>query len=363
MNTATATGLHFHPLTVKRVEPDTEDAVVVSFHVPEPLRESFRFTQGQYLTLRRSIGGEDVRRSYSICAGVDDGELRVGIRKLAGGRFSSWAHAELKAGDTLEAIPPQGHFHAPLDAAARRHYLGIAAGSGITPVLSILKTVLAREPHSRFTLIYGNRSQRSTMFKEELEDLKNRHLTRLALFNLFSREHVDAPLASGRITETKLSEFLGPLVDPQGIDHAFVCGPHGMIEAAESALRRAGVPEERIHVERFGVPPQDPARTHPAAPGDQPQARITVVRDGLQREVSFEQGDASVLDALCRSGLDVPYSCKSGVCATCRARLLEGQVRMDRVFALEKADRDAGFILTCQAHPLTPAVKVSFDAR
>jgi ring-1,2-phenylacetyl-CoA epoxidase subunit PaaE len=356
-------GLHFHPLRVAAVQADAGDAVIVTFEVPAPLREAFRFTQGQYLTLRRTLGGEEVRRSYSICAGLDDGALRVGIRRVPGGRFSHWAATALAPGEVIEAIPPQGHFHAPLEPGRARHHLGIAAGSGITPVLSILRTVLAREPLSRFTLVYGNRTQASTMFKEELEDLKNRHLARLAMFPLFSREQVDAPLSAGRITETKLSEFLGPLVDPAGIDEAYVCGPHGMIEAAESALHRAGVAPQRVHVERFGVPAGDPARTHEPQPGDRAEARITVIRDGVQREVDYHAGDGSLLEALGRSGLDIPYSCKSGVCATCRARLVAGEVRMDRSFALEPADREAGFVLTCQSHPLTPAVTVSFDAR
>jgi ring-1,2-phenylacetyl-CoA epoxidase subunit PaaE len=354
--------LHFHPLRVKNVEPDTDEALLVSFDVPAALRDDFRFEPGQYLTLRKEVDGIDLRRSYSICSGTDDAALRVGIRHVPGGVFSGWAHAELKAGDSIDVIAPQGHFHTPFDAAAHRHLLGIAGGSGITPILAIMKTLLAREPGSRFTLIYGNRSQKSTMFKEELEDLKNRYLTRLSLFHVFSREDIDAPLASGRITPEKLAQIIGPLVDPAGIDLAFVCGPHGMNEGAEAALRAAGVPAECIRIERFGVP-DGAAAVHRVLPGDVPQARITVLRDGLKREVAFRVGDASILDAMCSAGMEVPYSCKSGVCSTCRARLLEGQVRMDRNFALEKSDLDAGFVLCCQAHPLTPDVVLSFDDR
>jgi ring-1,2-phenylacetyl-CoA epoxidase subunit PaaE len=354
--------LHFHPLRVQRVEADTDEAMVVSFEVPAALRDAFRFVPGQYLTLRKEVGGADLRRSYSICSGADDGSLRVGIRRVPGGAFSGWAHAALQAGDQIEVIAPQGHFTTRFEPTARRHLLGIAGGSGITPILAILKTVLAREPGSRFTLIYGNRAQKSTMFKEELEDLKNRYLTRLSLFHVFSREDIDAPLASGRITPEKLADFLGPLIDPASIDEAFVCGPHGMNEGAEAALRAAGVPAARIHVERFGVPDDSPA-AHRALPGDAPQARITVLRDGLKREVEFRHGDASILEAMTNAGMDVPYSCKSGVCSTCRARLLEGEVRMDRNFALEKSDLDAGFVLCCQAHPLTPTVLLSFDDR
>ena len=357
------TSLHFHPLRVREVQPDTDEAVIVSFDVPEPLRKTFHFTPGQYLTLRSMVEGEDLRRSYSICAGADDGALRVGVRLLPGGVFSQWVNASLKVGDTVQVFPPQGHFHAPPAAAGRRHFLGIAAGSGITPILSIMKTALAREPESRFTLIYGNRRQASTMFREELEDLKNRYLTRLSLHHVFSREQQDSPLAAGRISKAKLAEFLGPLIDPQGIAEVFVCGPYEMNDEAEAALLEAGVASERIHIERFGAPPAGGAPLHPVLAGDAAQARVTLIRDGQQREIDFMAGDPSILDAAARAGLDVPFSCKSGVCSTCRAKLIEGEVRMDRNFALEKRELAAGFILTCQSHPLTERVTISFDDR
>lgn len=354
---------HFHELRVSTVEPDSDEAVVVSFDVPDELRETFAFEPGQYLTLRTRVGGEDLRRSYSICAGADDGELRVGVRLLPEGVFSRWVHDELKVGDALQVFPPQGHFRIPFDAAARRHVLGIAAGSGITPILSIMKSLLAREPASRFTLIYGNRRQASTMFREEIEDLKNRYLTRLALHHVFSREPQDAAIFEGRLDGEKLAAFLGPLIDPKGIDEAFICGPYEMNNEAEAALRAAGVPPERIHVERFGAPPLGAAPAHPVLAGDAPLARVTVIRDGQRREIEFTAADPSLLDAAARAGIDVPFSCKSGVCSTCRARLLEGEVRMDRNFALEPHEVAAGFILTCQAHPLTERVVVSFDDR
>jgi len=357
--------LHFHPLRVARVTPDTDEAVVIDFEVPPDLREAFAFEPGQYLTLRHDIDGEDLRRSYSICAGLDDGRLRVGVRAVPGGRFSTWLHRGLAAGDTLQVLPPQGRFRTVPQPERARHVLGIAAGSGITPILAIAKTVLAREPRSRVTLIYGNRTQRSTMFKEELEDLKNRHLTRLVLHHVFSQEDTDAPLASGRLDEAGLARFLGPLVDPAGIDEAFVCGPFGMNEAAEAALRTAGVPAERIHVERFGAPLADAreAQRHAPAPGDAPRATLSVVRDGLTSEVPYRDGHGSVLDAIAAMGLEAPYSCKSGVCATCRCKVTEGRVRMDRNFALSAEEVAAGFVLSCQAHPLTERVTVSFDER
>jgi ring-1,2-phenylacetyl-CoA epoxidase subunit PaaE len=356
-------GLHFHPLRVRDVRRDTDDAVVVTFDVPDAERGTFRFAPGQYLTVRSPAAGADVRRSYSICAAAGE-PLRVGVRRVPGGAFSTWLHEHLRAGDTLEVMEPQGRFGAALQGRPE-HVLAIAGGSGITPILSIVKTLLEADPATRVTLLYGNRTAASTMFKEELEDLKNRYLTRLAIHPVFSREQVDAPLQAGRLDRERIGLFLRTLVDPSTIDHAFVCGPHAMNDEAEAALRKAGVADDRIHVERFGIPPEarpagDP---HAAQPGDADAARVTVIRDGLTREIAFGKGDPSILEAAARAGMDVPYSCKSGVCATCRARLLEGQVRMDRNFALEKADLAAGFILTCQAHPLTERVVVSFDER
>lgn len=358
----------FHDLTVRRIEPDTAEAVIVSFDVPPPLRQTYAFTQGQYLTLRKTLDGEDLRRSYSICAGVDDGELRVGVRKVAGGRFSIWINESLRPGDTVAVMAPQGRFFVPLDPAARRHHVGIAGGSGITPILSIMKTVLAREPRSRFTLIYGNRKLASTMFKEELEDLKNRYMTRLVLHHVFSDEPTDAPLNRGLMNRDKIAEFLAGVLPAGAIDHVYICGPYTMNDEAEAALLTTGVPEDRIHIERFGVAPGSGqsaggAVMHEAQPGDAEHAKIVIIRDGLKREIDFQKEQPSILDAAGAAGLEVPFSCTSGVCGTCRARLLEGQVRMERNFALDKKEVAAGFILACQAHPVTPRVVLSFDDR
>ena len=357
----------FHPLRVRSVQPDTSEAVIVSFDVPEELRPVFGFTQGQYLTLRKKIGGEDLRRSYSICAGVDDGELRVGVRKVAGGVFSNWINEQLKPGDTISVMAPQGRFFVPIEPQLRRHHLGIAGGSGITPILSIMKTVLGREPGSRFTLIYGNRRLKSTMFKEELEDLKDRYLSRLVIHHVFSDEHTDADINRGVMNRDKIAEFLTGLVPADTIDHAYICGPFQMNDEAEAALLGAGVPEERIHIERFGIAQSGAAQVgavvHHAQPGDAAQARITIIRDGLRREIGFSREQASILDAASDAGLEVPFSCTSGVCGTCRAKLVEGQVRMERNFALDKKEVAAGFVLTCQAHPTTERVVLSFDQR
>ena len=354
------TDLHFHPLRVRDVRPDAEDALVVTFDVPEAERDRFRFAAGQYLTLRRP--GAELRRSYSICAAPGE-SLRVGVRRVPGGAFSGWLHTALAPGDTLEAMEPQGRFGAAL---ARRphHVLAVAGGSGITPILSIVKAVLEDDPGARVTLLYGNRNAASTMFKEELEDLKNRHLARLAVHAVFSRESVDSPIAGGRLDAERIASFLRLAGGVECIDEAFICGPHAMNDEVEAALKALGLAPGRIHVERFGIPPgAEAAALHEPQAGDATGARIAIVRDGLTREVAFTAADQSILAAASRAGLDVPYSCKSGVCATCRARVLEGQVRMDRNFALEKDDLDAGFVLTCQAHPLTDRVVVSFDER
>jgi ring-1,2-phenylacetyl-CoA epoxidase subunit PaaE len=358
--------LHFHSLRVKSVRPESEEAVVVSFDVPPELADEFRFTHGQHLTLRHTLEGVEHRRSYSICAGVDDGELRVAVRKVPGGVFSTWLNEQLQPGDTLQVLAPEGRFFVPLAPSDARHYLGIAGGSGITPILSILKSVLGAEPKSTFTLVYGNRRQRSTMFTEELEDLKNRYLARLTLHMVFSQEPTDLPLYSGRLDRAKIGEFLATLVDPERIDHAFVCGPHGVNDEAEAALRAAGIAPERIHIERFGIPDESGPGKRPVQPpraGDAADARVTIIRDGVAREIDFHAEQGNVLDAAAAAGLEVPFSCKSGVCCTCRAKLLEGEVRMERNFALEKHEVEAGFVLTCQSHPLSERVVLSFDER
>jgi ring-1,2-phenylacetyl-CoA epoxidase subunit PaaE len=356
----------FHPLRVRSVEPDTAEAVIVCFEVPMELRETFGFIQGQYLTLRKRIDGQDLRRSYSICAGLDDGELRVGVRRVQGGTFSNWINTSLKAGDTIHVMAPQGRFFVPLDPAAHRHYVGVAGGSGITPILSIMKTVLSREPHSEFTLIYGNRALRSTMFREEVDDLKNRYLARLAVYHVFSDEQADSALNRGVLDRDKIGEFLQQLVHPSRIDHAFICGPFRMNDAAQAALLAAGVPEERIHIERFGIAPADGpvgAVLHQASPDDAEQARVTIIRDGIRREFDFQKDQPSILDSASAAGIEVPFSCTSGVCGTCRAKLLEGRVRMERCFALDKTEVAEGFVLTCQSHPMTEHVVLSFDER
>jgi len=352
----------FHPLPIARVERETRDAVAITFAVPDTLRDQFRYAHGQHLTLRANIGGTDVRRSYSICSAVQDGALRVAVKKSPGGVFSTWANEALKAGDVIEVMPPLGHFNVPLDAAAARHYLAFAAGSGITPILSIVKTTLEHEPHSRVTLVYGNRASSTVMFRDELAALKDRYLDRLNLVHVLSREAQDIDLLHGRIDRAKADALLTHWVPLDAIDTAFVCGPEGMMEAVVAALRARGFPESKIKIERFAA--SIPKHTHVAPPAALPgraECEATVTIDGATRTVSVEKGKESLLDAALRQGVELPYSCKGGVCSTCRCRLVAGEVDMDVNFALEDYEVARGFILACQSYPVTDSIAVTFD--
>ena len=350
----------FHRLRIKEVRRETPECVSLAFDVPAELAAEYRFVQGQHLNVRATLDGEEVRRSYSICSGVDDGELRVAIKKVPGGRFSTWANERLAAGDAIDVMTPEGRFFTPLDAGQSRHYVAFAAGSGITPVLSLARTTLAREPKSRFTLVYGNRRLAATMFHEALWELKDRHLARFALYNVFSREAQESELFNGRIDAAKARAFLDALIPADDIDEAFVCGPASMIDEVEGALLAAGVPRSHVHVERFGVPGAAVAAVDDA---EAAEARVTLVVDGVRREIDFHRGQHSILEAGRAAGIDLPFSCKGGMCSTCRARLLEGEVRMAKNYALEPHEVAAGFVLTCQSYPLTGRVVISFDDR
>ncbi len=351
----------FHPLKVAEVRRETPEAISLRFDVPAELAADYRFVQGQHLNLKVKLDGEELRRSYSICAGVDDGELRVAIKQIDGGRFSTWANGAIKVGDVFEVMTPEGRFHTELDPANANNYVAFAAGSGITPIMSLIKTTLRAEPDSRFTLVYGNRRQSSVIFAEALEELKDRYLTRFTLYHVFSREEQEVPLFNGRLDQARVASFLDTLIPADTIDAAFICGPGAMIDEVEAGLLGAGLAPERIHLERFGVP--DSAAPHHVEPGDAPQASITIIADGLKRVMDFRAEDPSILDVALRAGMDLPYSCKGGVCSTCRAKVLEGKVRMDKNYTLEQPDIDAGYVLTCQAHPLTERVVISYDDR
>ena len=351
----------FHRLRIKEVRRETPESVSLAFEVPVELASEYCFVQGQHLNLRAKFDGEEARRSYSICSGVDDGELRVAIKKVAGGRFSVWANESLKAGDAIDVMTPEGRFFTPLALDNAKHYVAFAAGSGITPVLSLIRTTLAREPRSRFTLVYGNRRLASTMFHEALWNLKDRYLARFELFNVFSREEQDVELFNGRIDEAKVRAFVDALIPAESIDEAFVCGPATMIDEVEGALLAAGVPREHVHVERFGVP--GAAMAPPIDDAEAAEARITLLIDGVRREIEFHRGQHSILEAGRAAGIDLPFSCKGGMCSTCRARLIEGKIKMAKNYALEPHEVDAGFVLTCQSYPLTGRVLISFDDR
>ncbi|WP_271407786.1 1,2-phenylacetyl-CoA epoxidase subunit PaaE [Pseudomonas sp. Q1-7] len=353
----------FHSLTIKEVRPETRDAVSIAFDIPADLAETYRFTQGQHLVMRTQLEGEEVRRSYSICTGVNDGELRVAIKRVAGGRFSAYANESLKAGQSLEVMPPSGHFFVELDATRRGNYLAVAAGSGITPILSIIKTTLEAEPHSRVTLLYGNRSSASALFREQLEDLKNRYLQRLNLIFVFSREQQDVDLYNGRIDADKCGQLFARWIDVKALDAAFICGPQAMTETVRDQLKANGMPAERIHFELFAATGGSAKREarEAARATDSAASQVTVISDG--RELTFElpRNSVSVLDAGNAQGLELPYSCKAGVCSTCKCKVIEGEVEMDSNFALEDYEVAAGYVLSCQTFPVSEKVVLDFD--
>ncbi|WP_298492198.1 2Fe-2S iron-sulfur cluster-binding protein [uncultured Maritimibacter sp.] len=352
----------FHELEVTDIKKTIRDAVVVTLKPADAA--AFAFTQGQYLTFRRDFDGEELRRSYSICAGLDDGILQVGIKRVDGGAFSTWANEDLKIGDRIEAMPPMGRFHTPLDPDAGRTYVGFAGGSGITPVLSILKSTLAREPRSTFTLVYANRGVATIMFREELEDLKNTYMGRLAVIHVLETDAQDIDLFTGRIDEAKVGALMrSGFLDAEGIDTAFICGPEPMMLGIAAGLKAAGLAEEQIKFELFAS--SQPGRlakrviSKEAAKGGN-QAQIVVTLDGATRAVDASK-ELSVLDAARAGDLDAPYSCKAGVCSTCRCRVIEGEVEMATNHALEDYEVEKGYILSCQSFPVTDRVVVDYD--
>jgi ring-1,2-phenylacetyl-CoA epoxidase subunit PaaE len=357
--------VHFHPLRVLEVKKETTDCVSVLFDIPENLREAFSFTQGQNITLRTVINGEEQRRSYSICTAPQENKLRVAIKKVTGGIFSTYANETLKAGDIIDVLPPTGRFFVPLQPHHKKQYVAFAAGSGITPILSIIKTTLETEADSSFTLIYGNRSRASIIFFEELEGLKNKYLQRFNLVHVLSREKTDSPLSFGRIDTSKL-DSLNKLIAYKDVDAFFVCGPEEMIFCVKDYLEQQGVELKKIHFELFSSPGQKKAKpvTDMAEIETGPKSQVIIKLDGRSFEFGLSFGSPlSILDAALQQGADLPFACKGGVCCTCRARLLEGEVEMDVNYALEHEEVAAGYILTCQSHPRTEKVVVDFDVK
>lgn len=358
--------LKFYPLTVREVTPETADCVSVSMSVPEALTETFRFVPGQYLTFRTTLEGAEVRRSYSICTSPLDGDLRVAIKKVEGGKFSTWANEILKPGDVVDVMPPMGNF-TPKDRSGKKNYLAFVAGSGITPVMSIMKAVLEENPESTVSIVYGNRSRGTIIFREEIEALKNKHMLRMKLYHVLSREYMDIPLFSGRLGAQKCADFCGKLIDLSIIDEAFICGPEDMILSVRQQLIDMGMPSNKVHIELFTSPDQ-PKKSHEkwvsAHKGDSgPKSKVSITLDGATFDMEVGFNEESILDAALKAGADLPYACKGGVCCTCRAKVTEGEVEMEVNYALEHDEIEKGFVLTCQAHPRTERVIIDFDAR
>lgn len=352
----------FHPLEVTDIKHTIRDAVVVTLKPINGAAAEFDFTQGQYLTFRRDFDGTELRRSYSICAGKDEGILQVGIKRVDGGAFSTWANTDLKVGDTVEAMPPQGRFFTDLDAAAEKHYLGFAGGSGITPVLSILKTTLQAEPQSRFTLVYANKGINSIMFREEIEDLKNRYMGRLSVIHVLEADAQEVDLFTGLVTQEKCAQLFERWIPIQSIDTAFICGPEPMMLGIAEALRTAGLSDAQIKFELFASNQPGRAAKKAASGNAAASAQVTaaITLDGSTRSVTLDR-NTSVLEAALDNAMDAPWSCRAGVCSTCRCRVIEGEVEMAANHALEDDEVAKGFVLSCQAYPLTNKLVVSYD--
>lgn len=353
----------FHLLKVKDVRRETADCVSVAFDVPNDLAPEYAFEHGQNLTLKASIQGEEVRRSYSICTSPLDGELRVAIKKVPGGRFSTFANEVLQVGDTLDVMTPSGNFSVALDPSNKKHYVAFAAGSGITPVLSILRTVLRTEPQSRFTLFFGNKSGEHIIFREQLEDLKNRYLDRLSIHHVLSREYPGADLFYGRIDSDRCGDFCRLLLDPHEVDAYFLCGPEEMIFSVKEKLQELKIDPKTIHFELFTSPAGTLGVKTPAPPelDEAVRSQIEVVLDGNAFSFELDSGGDTILDGALKAGADLPFACKGGVCATCKAKVMEGEVAMQVNYALEPEEVEAGFVLTCQSHPRSERVLVSYD--
>lgn len=354
---------HFHRLRVAEIVPETEDAYSIRFDVPKELQEAFRFRAGQHLTLLAEIDGEEVRRNYSLCTAPFENDWMVTVKRIAGGVFSNWVGDNLKAGDVLDVMPPHGSFTTSFDASARRHAVAFAGGSGITPIMSLVRTMLAEEPQSRFTLFYGNRDSNSIIFLEALAALKDRYMNRLEIFHFLAQEEGDVELFNGMLDRTRCDEAIAHLVDdPKTVADWFICGPGPMMDAAEAALLDRGAKKERIHIERFTADrPSAALAAQMQALQDQAVGlTVSVTLDGRTRKVEFSQ--ANILDSALAAGLPAPFACKAGVCATCRAKVTKGKVEMAAHDGLTDEEIAAGYVLTCQSVPSGEGVAVDYDA-
>ena len=354
----------FHILRVAEILPETKEAKSIRFEVPEDLRGTFAFRPGQHLTLKAEIGGEEIRRNYSLCLAPQDGEVKVTVKRIAGGIFSNWANDNLKPGDAIEVMAPHGSFTWDFVPGAANHYVGFAGGSGITPVMSLLRTALATEPDSRFTLFYGNRDSQSVIFLEALASLKNRFMDRLEVHHFLAEEAEDIELFNGMLDRAKCDEILERLVDPADVAAFFICGPGPMMDAAEAALADRGVSRDRIHVERFTAGRPSAAQTAQiqALQREAEGLTLLVTLDGRKRRVAFDAAAGNILDSARAAGLPAPFACKAGVCATCRARIVSGEVEMAARYGLTDEEVAAGYVLTCQSVPKGEGVELDYDA-
>lgn len=348
----------FIPLTIKSIQPQTEQAICIAFDLAPEQLDTFQYQPGQHLTIRHLTDDGELRRCYSICSDTQE-DMSIAIKKIDQGQFSTWANAHLKAGDVLEVMPPQGVFFQKAAKAGGQNYLGFAAGSGITPILSIVKSVLNRQAEATFTLVYGNRSWKQTMFSEQIMDLKDRFKERLQLVNIFSRELNDSDIFNGRIDADKLQQLFQANLISAEADHCFACGPEEMMTAVETVLPTWGIQRSKIHTERFNT------GTAPKATAQQMESRseerVNIILDGRELIIEVSKQDDSILDAALRAGADLPYACKGGVCATCKCKVLEGQVEMAVNYSLEEDEIQKGYVLSCQARPTTANVRLSFD--
>ena len=349
----------FHPLTVERLEHETRDSVRIALAVPEELASEYEFLPGQHLPFQISLNGKKVRRTYSICSAQGVSPLEIGVRVQPGGLFSGYAANALKVGDTIEAMPPSGQFHVDLDEARAKDYVGFAAGSGITPILSMIKSVLEREPNSRFVLFYGNRKQATTMFIEDLYALKNLHPERLQLHFVFSQEDQEFAIAAGRLDADKVRELHERFCTGLDPAAAFVCGPDTMIDTVTETLVEIGLDADSVHAERFGVPRKSGEAKAAAKAAD--HATVTVIMDGHEKSFDMQRGDENIVDAAASQGIELPYSCKGGVCATCRCHVRDGEVTMATNYGLELWEVDKGFVLACQSRPVSDSITLDYD--
>ncbi len=359
---------HFHQLRVSDVRRETAGCISIAFEIPPGLQKEFTFTQGQNITLKALVNGEEIRRSYSICSSPLEGELRIAIKKIPDGRFSSWAHHSITRGSLVHVLPPAGKFNTRLDPSQTKHYMAFAAGSGITPLLSIIKTTLATERGSHFTLVYGNKNRASIIFREALEALKNKFLHRFSVHHILSREKTDSPFNQGRIDNEKCETIFQGLMPIENCDAFFLCGPAAMIYTVQNFLQKKGVAASKVHFELFTTPDRSNptvARQSqaPTSSDIAKSSKVTIQMDGIAVEFNLPFYGPSILNAALNQGADLPFACKGGVCATCRARLVQGEVVMDNNYALEPEEVAKGYILTCQSHPRTETVSIDFDQR